>query len=407
MREFTVLLILEGTYPWYRGGVSEWVHQYLKYSSFLTFNIVQIANEEYLHTPVHEALYNLPAHVQEFERILPPKLSGRGRADLYQWIESIDRQVKPCLDKNQVVHVVNTGFAGWLGKELASRSKKPLILTEHALYWKELLMGAPALECGYKVPRDKKNRETFARMFQAIAADIYSAAGAVISVSECNIPEQRKLGARNVHYIPNGIPESRLRRSNREHSLPLTVGWIGRCAEIKNPLRFFDVIKAFDQYGSGNVEFIMVTCDAGESSLEYRVKAKGWEFDQLKVIWNRASEDYIDRMDALCITSRNESQPLVLFEAIGRKIVPIGWRVGDVTSDYGLILEPGAPAGKLVRSVLDLWHRPEEWSKIVEEGWLNVRLHHTWEKVFSTYHSLFSAIAKIEKNHGKKTTHII
>lgn len=139
MREFTVLLVLEGTCPWYKGGVGEWVHQYLKYSSFLTFNIIQIATKEYLHTQVNEALYNVPAQVQKFERILPLKLSGRGQAYLfqYQWIESIDRKIKPCLDKSRMVHVVNTGFAGWLGKELASRFKTPLVLTEHASYWQD------------------------------------------------------------------------------------------------------------------------------------------------------------------------------------------------------------------------------------------------------------------------------
>lgn len=250
-------------------------------------------------------------------------------------------------------------------------------------------MGAVALECGHKVPEEKNKKEAFGKMFRLMAAAIYSTSDVIVSVSKSNIPEQKKLGARDVHYIPNGILASRLKQSFPEQSSTLTIGWIGRCAEMKNPMKFFNVVSTFDQYKVDNVEFIMLTCDAGESQLEQRVGAREREFDNLEVIWNRSSEDFIDQMDALCITSHNESQPLVLLEAIGRKILPVGWRTGDVTPEYGLILEPEATTGELVKSVLELWQKPQEWTRMVENRFINIQAHHTWEKIFNNYHSLF------------------
>lgn len=384
-----VLLILEGTYPWYRGGVSEWIHQYLKYNPRQLFNIIQIVTDEYRYTPVDEALYEIPDHVQKFERVSSPELSGEWENELYRWIKSVEKQLSLFVEECGFIHIVNTGFAGWLGKELASHFEKPLVLTEHALYWKEVVMGAVALECGHKVPEEKNKKEAFGKMFRLMAAAIYSTSDVIVSVSKSNIPEQKKLGARDVHYIPNGILASRLKQSFPEQSSTLTIGWIGRCAEMKNPMKFFNVVSTFDQYKVDNVEFIMLTCDAGESQLEQRVGAREREFDNLEVIWNRSSEDFIDQMDALCITSHNESQPLVLLEAIGRKILPVGWRTGDVTPEYGLILEPEATTGELVKSVLELWQKPQEWTRMVENRFINIQAHHTWEKIFNNYHSLF------------------
>ncbi len=384
-----VLLILEGTYPWYRGGVSEWIHQYLKYNPRQLFHIIQIATDEYCYAPIDEALYELPDHVHKFERVSPPELSEEWEKELCCWIKNVEKRVSLFVEESGFIHIVNTGFAGYLGKILASHFEKSLVLTEHALYWKEIMMGAVALECGYKVPEEKKKKEAFCKMFRMMAAEIYSTSDVIVSVSKSNIPEQEKLGARDVHYIPNGIPANRLKQFVPKQSSTLTIGWIGRCAEMKNPMKFFDVISAFDEYEVENVEFIMLTCDAGEPQLEQRVRARVRETDHLQVIWNRSSEDFIDQMDALCITSHNESQPLVLFEALGRKILPVGWRTGDVTAEYGLILEPEATTGELVQSVLELWQKPQEWTRILENRFINVQDHHTWEKIFDHYRSLF------------------
>ena len=94
-------------------------------------------------------------------------------------------------------------------------------------------------------------------------------------------------------------------------------------------------------------------------------------------------------MDALCITSHNESQPLVIFEALAKKVLPFGWRVGDVTEEFALVVEPGASAGELAQRVLSCRQSPE-WEQRVTRLHQKVRKNHTWEAVFEQYREIFT-----------------
>ncbi|MDZ7680239.1 MAG: DUF3492 domain-containing protein [Fodinibius sp.] len=207
MNNQQILLLIEGTYPWYRGGVSEWVHQYLKFFDDVTFHILQVATDQYLNADIEEALYEVPDHVNSFLRISPPDLTKNWVQEAQHWKEQYLEKVRSAVKATDFIHIANTGFAGWLGKELSEEFQQPLILTEHALYWKEVDMGAAALECGYKVPERKQRQQQFVNMFRSTAEEIYQHSDVIISVSQCNIPEQKKLGAQNVRYVPNGIPE--------------------------------------------------------------------------------------------------------------------------------------------------------------------------------------------------------
>ncbi|HLR33344.1 MAG TPA: glycosyltransferase, partial [Fodinibius sp.] len=218
----------------------------------------------------------------------------------------------------------------------------------------------------------------------------------VISVSKHNIPAQQKQGARKVRYIPNGVPAAWLGEPASGRSTALTIGWIGRCAEMKNPLKFFDVIDAFNRYGRTNARFLMVVCESGEPGLEQKVRVESRKYAHLEVVWNRSAKAYIDQMDALCITSHNESQPLVLLEALSKKVLPAGWRTGDVTREFGLILDPRATADKLAADIMELWHEPVKWERVVNRRFVKIKKHHTWEKIFARYDMLFSSLTETD-----------
>ena len=68
----SVLLIIEGTYPWYRGGVSEWTYQYLKAMKLYDFHILQVATDEFQQLDPENALYPLTQNVKSFTRVPPP-----------------------------------------------------------------------------------------------------------------------------------------------------------------------------------------------------------------------------------------------------------------------------------------------------------------------------------------------
>ena len=394
MNNQQILLLIEGTYPWYRGGVSEWVHQYLSYFNDLTFNIVQVATDQYLNAELDDALYQMPDHVDSFLRIPPPDLTKDWIKEAQGWKNKYLDEVSSAVKTADFIHIANTGFAGWLGKELSMEFQKPLMLTEHALYWKEVEMGAAALECGYKVPQQKHRQQQFVNMFRSTAEEIYRHSDAIISVSECNIPEQKKLGAQDVTYIPNGIPKSWLTTTVDRTKESLTVGWIGRCAQMKNPLKFFKVIEAFNQQAEREVQFLMLCCDANEPELAEKVQRKSKKFPSLTLVWNRSTDEFIDQMDALCITSHNESQPLVLFEALARRVLPIGWEAGDVTSKYGLIYNKGKSPKYMASSVLKLYNNPPKWDTMLDQKTSFLADKHTWKCIFEQYRDVFNSLLK-------------
>lgn len=249
-------------------------------------------------------------------------------------------------------------------------------------------MGAVALECGYKVPANNEMKTQMVSHFKNIARHTYQEADKVISVSKCNILAQQQLGAHHVHYIPNGVNKGWLTGHKLKNEVPV-IGWIGRCAEMKNPLKFFDVIETFRRGKYGKARFLMMICDANEPELWQQVTQKADGYSELTLIKNASAEHYLDQMDALCITSHNESQPLVLFEALSKKVLPIGWQAGDVTSTYGIIKPPLTPVDELVKTVMEVWHRPKEWEKSVSKRFEMVKAKHTWDTIFEQYRTLF------------------
>jgi glycosyltransferase involved in cell wall biosynthesis len=394
MHSQQVLLLIEGTYPWYRGGVSEWVHQYLSYFDDLTFHIVQVATDQYLNAELDDALYQVPDYVDSFLRIPPPELSKDWLQEAQRWKDMCIHEIQHAVEAADLIHIANTGFAGWLGKELAQSSSKPLMLTEHALYWKEVEMGAVALECGYKIPDQQKGQQQFVNMFRSMAEEIYRHADQVVSVSKCNISHQKKMGAQNVKYVPNGIPEGWLTTNGDKPTKPMTVGWIGRCAQMKNPLKFFEVINAFNCQAEQKVEFLMLCCDANEPELAGEVQRKSKRYPNLRLVWNRSTEEFIDQMDTLCITSHNESQPLILFEALARNVLPIGWEAGDVTDSYGLIKNREVSPKSMAASVLELYGSPIRWKNFLDKKTAVLAENHTWSRIFEQYSDIFNSFLK-------------
>ncbi|MEQ9310568.1 MAG: DUF3492 domain-containing protein [Balneolaceae bacterium] len=383
-----VLLVIEGTYPWYRGGVSEWIYRYIETCKEFNFSILQIATDPFSELTLDDALYPLPENISDFIRISPPELEGNWSYSLQKWYSKERKKFKKLVNKNEIIHVTNTGFAGWLGMEISTSRKIPLILTEHAIYWLEVLKGAVALECGYKIPNNSESKEQVVDLFKQIAKKLYSKSDEVITVSECNISLQEQLGATEVTYIPNGIAQDWLTKTKIRNEEPV-IGWVGRCAEMKNPLQFFDFVEEF-QKKKFNAEFVMLLSDAGEHSLEKKVLEKALIFDSISLIWNQPSKEYYKQMDMLLITSHNESQPLVMFEALANNVLPVGKEVGDLTNRYGLTFPEFTTINSTCREIIQFWNNRDLFSKYLEERHLLVKENHTWPKIFSEYKSLIN-----------------
>lgn len=385
-----ILLVIEGTYPWYRGGVSEWIYQYLKACSKFEFSILQIATDTYQQLDPKKALYPLTDNVVNFTRILPPEIGENWDSSMEDWFKENQSVFHTSSSDVDLIHVTNTGFAGWLGSRLKEYSFKPLILTEHAIYWLEILKGAVALECGYKIPDENSGKEVFAVAFKSIAKIVYKAADKVITVSECNISYQHENGAQDVEYIPNGIPKSWIINSENKNDM-LTIGWVGRCAEMKNPLQFFDFIDSF-RTEKIEINFLMLLSDANEHNLEVKVRERAKKYTGFNFVWNQPSKEYYQKMDMLLITSHNESQPLVLFEALANQVLPIGREVGDFNLEYGLSFPRSTSTKNIAQSVLLFWKDTVERNSYIKKRVERVKNYHTWEKIFTKYESSITSL---------------
>lgn len=380
-----VLLVIEGTYPWYRGGVSEWTYQYIKNCSEFSFSILQIATDSFISLEPEKALYPIPQNIISFDRIPPPEFKADWNSSLFNWYEN-HISVLELATNFDLVHVTNTGFAGWIGNKISESIDLPLVVTEHAIYWLEVEKGAIALECGYKIPDSLEGKSEIVSLFKKIALQVYKSADQLISVSKCNIPLQKELGATEVVYVPNGIPENWINPKKLYSSKPV-FGWVGRCAEMKNPLQFFKFIEEFKKLGF-DCEFLMLLSDAGEKELEFKVREEAEKYENLTTVWDKPSETYYKKMDMLFITSHNESQPLVMLEALSKKVLPVGRRVGDLDNQYGLTFNSDISDFELCREVIQFWENEEARIAYINERFENLKYDHKWENLFSLYESL-------------------
>ena len=384
----SILLIIEGTYPWYRGGVSEWTYQYLKAMKLYDFHILQVATDEFLQLDPENALYPLTQNVKSFTRVPPPILKSNWDSVKETWFQSIVESV-PGFGFD-AVHVTNTGFAGWLGIKISKVFETPLVLTEHALYWKEVEKGAVALACGYQIPDNFEAKSEIVNIFKEIASDVYNSAEEVVSVSRVNIPAQIKYGAEFPRYIPNGIPEELLSPEKKRAENPV-IGWIGRCAEMKNPKLFFEVVEYFKRVDL-EPSFLMMLSGANELELEKEVEELSKEYPEVTMIWNEPAHKYLHEFDMICITSHNESQPLVMFEALSHKALPFGWEVGDLTSEFGFVVPKNTSTQTLVEQVALLWNDSDKFEELTESKFNLVSSKHTWGSIFYEYDKLFKEL---------------
>jgi glycosyltransferase involved in cell wall biosynthesis len=384
----SVLLIIEGTYPWYRGGVSEWVYQYLNALENYDFHVLQVATDEFQQLDPTTALYPLTDNIRSFKRVPPPVLASNWDTAKEVWFSSIVEEIS--ILEHSFIHVTNTGFAGWLGKKLAEVFSIPLVLTEHALYWKEVEEGAVALECGYQIPNNFEAKSEIVEIFKDIATEVYQIAENVISVSRVNIPQQIEFGAKTPVYIPNGIPLDLLDPHKKRGDNPV-IGWIGRCAEMKNPKLFFEIVRSFRD-SELSPTFKMMLSDANEKELEIEIKQLALDHPEVDMIWNENAHHYLDQLDILCITSHNESQPLVMFEALSNKALPVGWEVGDLTNEFGFVVPRGTSTRTLTEQITMLWNKSEKFEEIIDERYHLVAYEHTWNAIFDKYDDLFQGL---------------
>ena len=387
-----ITLIIEGVYPWYKSGVSEWAYRYLTTFSDTNFRIIQVATDHFKNADYRKALYPIPSNVTDFHRVQPPTVSSfrSSDSDLKKWIQSLDL---PDFSDSDSIQVLNAGLAGWLGLSLSKSSKKPLFLLHLNNYSRKIEAGSVTIANGFKLEMLGLPKNEWHSLFESMAEEVVRSASMII----CSNPgetENLKSKNKNTHYIPCGIDESwlitsKLKNYDSEH---LIIGWIGQCSHTKNPLKFFELIDAFKKWKTNTATFKMMLLESGEFELTEQILERSQDYPELELIWNKPTATYIEKMDAVCFTSLYESFPLILVEANAKKVLPFGWNCGDLPNELGAFEPMGALPETVAYRILSLRRKKQEWDAIVEKNYQTISEKYLWKTVFSEYRLL------IEKN---------
>ncbi len=376
-----VCLILEGTYPYVVGGVSTWVHSLITGLPDVEFSLVHIRAEA--ENGGREPKFELPANLQEMvEMTVEAAASRTGNWDLPQ---------------ATVYHALSSGFAGLLGVELKRAFGKPLILTEHGIYWHEAALGAGEIECGFKVARDWAGR------FRGMARLIYQEADAVVTVCQANQVLQLAAGtpAEKCRVISNGV-EPDASRTRKPSGDALRIGLVGRVAPLKDVVTFIAACRVLAD-ALPAAEFLVIgptDQDEGyyQECLELR-RELGLD-GRLSFTGEVDARPYYHRLDVMVLTSISEGQPLAMLEAMAAGLPVVATDVGGCAETLGvsepeaagLITPPHNPQAT-ARAVLQLCRNEELYACMSATGRARVRRFYSRGRFLTAYRDLYETLA--------------
>ncbi|MBN1994497.1 MAG: GT4 family glycosyltransferase PelF [Anaerolineae bacterium] len=402
-----VCLILEGTYPYLVGGVSAWVQTLLTGLPDLTFGLVHLSADE---GQAKQPQYPFPPNLRQFVD-WPLDLDPNPRCPEDTYIT-----LNANLPQARVYHALSTGFAGMLGCQVKKASGRPLILTEHGIYWREVEVGSTELECGFRVVPDGQHRIDLQSLrhhwrvkLQDMAQQTYRQADAITTVCRANARLQTTLGAPSSRsqVISNSVDWPALApsafRSPAGDGVP-RIGFVGRVVSIKDVLTFINacqlVAAALPQ-----AEFYVIGPLHHDPAYVARCRALAADLglaDRLTFTGETDSRPWYRRLDAVVLTSVSEGQPLVLLEAMAAGTPIVTTAVGGCPE---LVLGASSrdqklgPAGYLTpvgnpqataSAILNLCRNKEYWQQASAAGQERARRYYSTGRLCRAYRALYN-----------------
>jgi glycosyltransferase involved in cell wall biosynthesis len=487
-----VTFLLEGTYPYVRGGVSTWIHQLLRGLPDLRFSLVFIGGsrerrgplvyelppnvvhleELYLATPrptepprqalgdpaffaasakMHDAFRaGAPAHHDILEEVFEALVQNpeRCRRDfLYSqlsWQEMTSRYeasaptrsfleyfwslrsmhaplfnlaaVAARLPPTKMLHVVSTGFAGFLASLLKRQRKVPLLLTEHGIYTKERrieLLQADWIFDDARIAPDTEDismgffRQLWIRFFEQLGRMTYDAADDIVTLYEGNRQRQIADGAPadRTRVLPNGIALGRFAalRAHRAPETPLVMALIGRVVPIKDIKTFVRAAKiVLEALPQAEAWVVGPEEEDPTYARDCRELARTLgASDRIKFLGFQKIDDLLPRVGVNVLTSISEAQPLVVLEGFAAGIPCVATDVGccreliegrDDTDralgSAGEIVRISDPAAT-AQAVLNLLRSETAWKSAQKAGMARVERFYTDDVMLAQYRAMY------------------
>ena len=408
-----VCLILEGTYPYVTGGVSAWVQGLLTGLPDLTFAIVHLSTGG----EKREARYPLPPNLVAFiEWPLALSVGGDG-ISAYGERDGVSSSVKR-LPEARVYHALSTGFAGLVGCQVKAATGKPLILTEHGIYWREAEAGAGELECGFRIVPNGADgvqfealRHHWTTTLQALARRAYRTADLITTVCEANRCWQLALGAppARCRVVPNGVGWQMLapeRPRTPAHDGVYRIGFVGRVVPLKDVITFLHACRRVAD-ALPQTRFYVIGPLDHDPAYASRCQALATELGlsaQVTFTGETDAQPWYRRLDVVVLTSLSEGQPLALLEAMAAGTPVVATAVGGcpelvlgttpedrALGAAGLLTSVGNPSAT-AKAILTLCRDPERWQRASQAGQARVRRFYDLQRMCETYRTLYVSV---------------
>jgi glycosyltransferase involved in cell wall biosynthesis len=373
-------LIVEGSYPYVTGGVSEWADGLIRSQPDLSFTVAHLRDAD---GPTVTPAYALPGNAQLVEIDLD---GSRARPQA----GAEDR-----LPEARVYHAACTGAAAELGRRAAHQRDASLAVTEHGIAWREAAW-APA-GCKHRVrPMGPPERVRRAAEIGAMARAAYAAADAVTSVCGPNHALQTATGAppERQHVIWNPVEAQGERSEEREG---LLVGFVGRVVAIKDVATFLRACALVGEH-RGDARFVVVGPVDHEPDYAQRcvelADALGLG-DRIEFTGTCDPRAWYERLDVLALTSLSEAQPLVALEAMAAGVPVVATDVGgcrEAVGDGGLITPVRSPRAT-ADAILRIGHDGDLAAALGRAGRRRTALHHDPARIHGAYRELYERLA--------------
>lgn len=394
-----VSLIVEGTYPYRTGGVSTWLDGLVRGLPDVSFAVTHLGDAD---APARAALYDRPANLVAVRDAALDGERARPADDAHE-----------ALPDARVHHALSTGAASELAAQAAGAGRGRFLLTEHGLTWREAALGIEAYkggggggqpgEDGGGGPGRSRTEDGALRADRRpavalrLARGAYAAADAVTSVCAPNAHLQRYLGAdpARLHVIPNATPP--VTTGDRRPGDELWIGLVGRVVGVKDVQTFLHAC-ALVARRRDDVRFAVVGPLDHDPQYAERCRALATRLGlgaRLVFTGETPTAPWYERLDALCLTSVSEAQPLVALEAMAAALPVVCTDVGgcaQLVGPAGIVTAPRAPRAT-AEALLRLCADDDLRRRMGAAGRRRVQQAHAPDLVHGAYRRLYQRLA--------------
>ncbi len=325
----------------------EHFHQGLKEGGFKSFpEVVQLFRDGKM--PLHSLIHGKRSWnfvVQNYD----PEENDSSFID-YFWTYRIShlsmfKILNSNLPRARMYHTISTGYAGLLAAVANVSMQRPILLTEHGIYFKERKIEISQAEWIYDAAGNTMRvganlgelKDLWISLFNSLSKITYAHAAQIITLYEGNRQMQIADGApaEKTRVIPNGIDIDRFLPIAKQKALgaskdTYTIGFVGRVVPIKDVKTFLRACKIVSMRMPDIQVYIMGPTE--EDKFYYNECRELVEHLDLQKVVRFTGKvnilDYFPDLDVIVLTSISEAQPLVLLEANCAGIPAVATDVG-------------------------------------------------------------------------------